>query len=138
MNKLKQWLIEEIETHLNDYEDTEIYACDVAYKIFESENANGSYTCSTYEAKEWIKQYWDDIGEITEEIKSEYGTADFIPNIFDEPEKFQVIIVLEGANFILGQSDFISKHWNDKITLTKANIKKILKGIKNEHDEFYK
>ena len=60
MNKLKQWLIEEIETHLNDYEDTEIYACDVAYKIFESENANGSYTCSTYEAKEWIKQYWDD------------------------------------------------------------------------------
>lgn len=137
MNELKQWLIEEIKEHLYNYEDCEIYACDLAYTIFEGENVNGSYTCNTYQAKEWIKKYWDDIGEIIEEIKFQLG-SEYIPNVFDEPEKFQVVIVLEGANFVLSQSDYINTHWNDRIKLTKANIKKIIKSLKNVNYEFYK
>lgn len=137
MNELKQWLIEEIKEHLYNYEDCEVYACDLAYTIFEGENIDGSYTYSTYDAKEWIKKYWDDIGEIIEEIKFQLG-SESIPNVFDELEKFQVVIVLEGANFILSQSDYINAHWNDRIKLTKANIKKIIKGLKNEYYEFYK
>lgn len=137
MNELKQWLIEEIKEHLYNYEDCEVYACDLAYTIFEGENIDGSYTCSTYQAKEWIKKYWDDIGEVIEEIKFQLG-SEYIPNVFDEPEKFQVVVILEGASFILSQSDYISKHWNDRIKLTKVNIKKIIKGLKNEYYEFYK
>lgn len=137
MNELKQWLIEEIKEHLYDYEDCEVYACDLAYTIFEGENIDGSYTCNTYQAKEWIKKYWDDIGEIIEEIKFQLG-SESIPNVFDEPEKFQVVIVLEGANFILSQSEYINDNWNNKITLTNKTIKKIIKQLKNDYCEFYK
>lgn len=137
MNELKQWLIEEIKEHLYNYEDCEVYACDLAYTIFEGENIDGSYTCSIYDAKEWIKKYWDDIGEIIEEIKFQLG-SEYIPNVFDEPEKFQIVIILEGASFILSQSDYINTYWNDRIKLTKTNIKKIIKGLKNEYYEFYK
>ena len=137
MNELKQWLIEEIKDHLYNYEDCEVYACDLAYTIFEGENIDGSYTYSTYEAKEWIKKYWEDIGEVVEEIKFQLG-SECIPNVFEEPEKFQVVIVLEGANYILSQSEFIDDKWNDKIILTKKNIKKIISQLKNDYYEFYK
>ena len=136
MNKLKSWLIPEIQEHLYNYEDQEIYACDLAYTIFEGENIDGSYTYSTYEAKEWIKKYWDDIGEVVEEIKFQLG-SDCIPNPFDEPEKFQVVIVLEAASYVFGKCDFLEKNWNNEIKLTKRNIKKIINQIENNHYEFY-
>lgn len=137
MNELKKWLIEEIKEHLYNYEGSEVYACDLAYTIFEGENIDGSYTYSTFDAKEWIKRYWEDIGEVVEEIKFQLG-SECIPNVFEEPEKFQVVIVLEGASYILSQCEYIDKHWNDKITLTKTNIKKIISQLKNDYYEFYK
>lgn len=134
-NELKEWLIGEIESALKDYEGARVYGCDLAYTIFEGANADGSYTCSTYQAKEWIKKYWDEIGEVVEEIKFQFG-SEFIPNVFDEAEKFQVVIILEGANYILSHSKTVEHYWDDEFELTKSRINKIVKEIKESNNSY--
>jgi len=126
----KNWLFEMISDALEDYEDVEIYGCDLALKLFEGQNANGSVSCSSYEAKEFIREYWDDAGEIIDDWKSNTGES---INPFENPESFQVIMLLEGARDILSQSSFIDEHWNDEFELTGDVIKTIKTDIGIDH-----
>lgn len=132
---LKNYIIGEIKEKLDEYENRSEYGCDWAYKLFESENVDGSYTCSTFEAIEWIKKYFDDLGEVVEEMTAQLGREN-VPNVFTSPEGFQVAIILEVASYLLGQCTTIKKEWNNKFTLTKAKIIKIKKEL-DELDENY-
>lgn len=128
---MKKYIIEKIIDKLHDYEGETVYSCDLAYTLFESENMDGTMTYNSYEAKEWIKNNFDDIGEVWEELKFQFG-EDFVKdlNIFDEPEKFMVIVVLESASYLLSQCKTIDDNWNNEIKLNKTNIKKIEKELK--------
>lgn len=128
---MKKYIIEKIIDKLYNYEGETIYSCDLAYTLFESENMDGTMTYNSYEAKEWIKNNFDDIGEVWEELKFQFG-EDFAKdlNIFDEPEKFMVIVVLESASYLLSQCKTIDDNWNNEIKLNKTNIKKIEKELK--------
>lgn len=128
---MKKDIINRIIDKLYDYEDTEVYGADLAYTLFESENIDGTFTYNTYEAKEWIKQNFDEIGEVWEELKFQFGSEylmDFNP--FDNPEKFMVLVILESASYILGQCKTVQNNWDNEMTLTKENIKKIEKELK--------
>lgn len=128
---MKKDIIKRIIDRLYDYEDTKVYACDLAYSLFESENIDGTFTYSSYEAKEWIKNNFDEIGEVWEELKFQFGSEylmDFNP--FDNPEKFMVLVILESASYILGQCKTVQNNWDNEMTLTKENIKKIEKELK--------
>lgn len=128
---MKKDIIKRIIDRLYDYEDTKVYACDLAYSLFESENIDGTFTYSSYEAKEWIKNNFDEIGEVWEELKFQFGSEylmDFNP--FDNPEKFMVLVILESASYILGQCKTVQDNWDNEMTLTKENIKKIEKELK--------
>ena len=138
MNELKTYLVNEIIKHLEQYEGVKTYGCDLAYTLFEGENVDGTYTYSTYKAKEWVKEYWDDIGEIVEEIKFSLGSEN-IPNVFDRVEAFQVMVIIEGASYILGKCKTIDKHWDKEIVLTKSTINKLKRELHgcNKSYEFY-
>jgi len=139
MNELKSYIIDRIIELLEEYEDIEMYGYDIGYTIFERYNYDGTMTYSTYEAKKWIEKYFDDIGEILEELNFEFGDTNSIPNVFDNPEAFMVVIVIEGANYILSNLYTVEKYWNDKFILTKHKINAIKRELKNCNNsyEFY-
>lgn len=130
---MKSEIINRIIDKLYDYEDSKVYACDLAYTLFEGENVDGSFTYSRHEAKEWIKNNFEDIAEVYEELAFEFGT-NFMKNynLFENPEKFMVLIIIESAGYIIGRCKYIEDNWNEEITLSKKVIKIIEKQLKEK------
>lgn len=130
-NNLKNEIINKMIEKLYNYEDCKFYGCDLGYGLFESENIDGSFTYSTHKAKEWIKTYYDDIGEVWEELQFQFD-KDFLSNYnpFNEPEKFSVLILLEVSSYLSGKCKTIDENWNNEFVLNKKTIKKIEKELK--------
>ena len=124
MNSLQKWVIEEMMWHLEELEGQVVYGCDLAFKLFEKENVTGSYTCNAYASREWIREYWHDLGEVVEDYKDNYGELPVNP--FKNPEVFQVQIILHMASSLVVESDYIAEHWNEEIELTEDVIKTIV------------
>lgn len=114
--------------NLPNYEDQEVYMCDLGYKLTESINIDGSATYSTYEAKEYIKAWFDEAGEVYEYQKANYGEC--LHNPFEEPEAFHVCMIIEGVNALLAQCETVNNAWNDETELTIENIHAILEELK--------
>ena len=57
---MKEDIIKRIIDKLYDYEGSEFYGADLAYSLFEGENIDGSFTYNSYEAKEWIRDNFDE------------------------------------------------------------------------------
>lgn len=128
---VKEYVIEQLIDKLNDYEGIESYGCDLAYTLYEGENADGVIFYSTYESKEWIKEHFEDLDEIIEELNFQFGT-DYMSkfNPFSEPDKFVLVVVIEVASYLLGRCKTIENNWNNKFKLTKNKINKIVKELK--------
>ena len=118
-----------IKDHIENYEGQMVYACELGDSITEGINVDGSATCSTYEAKEYLKEWWDEAGEYFQYEKMNFGEN--LHNPFENPEAFHVCMIIQGVRSLLSQSSIIDKSWNDKIKLTKGKIKKILAEIEN-------
>lgn len=118
---------------LQNYAGNEYYACDLGYTLTEDINADGSFTYSRELAKEYIKEWWDDASDYWEYEQMSFG--EHTHNPFDNPEAYLVCMVVEGVSHILSQCEIIDKAWNDKIKLTKKNIKTITEQVE-EIDEY--
>ena len=132
-NTIKNDVIDLLIDNLYNYEGSNVYGCDLAYTLFEGYNVDGSITYSTYKATEWIKNHFNELGEIVDEIKFQLGSEN-IPNIFDEPEKFMVIIYLEVASYLCGRCELIDKNWNNEIKLNTKTIETIKKQLEKLKD----
>lgn len=121
---LKNQIIEK----LSDYSGTNVYMCDLAFILFEGENANGSVFCNTFKTKEFIKENFDLFGDLVEYFKD---NLDMTLNPFQEPEKAHVCLLLEGAQSLLSKLPTVDKYWNDEKELTPSLIKKLTKEIKD-------
>lgn len=121
-------------SNIDNYSDQSIYGCDLGYTITKGINVDGSCTYSTYEAKEYIKFWWDEASDYFQYEKDNFGEN--LHNPFENPEAYMVCMVIQGVNSLLSQISFIDKNWNNKIKLTKKNIKKIIRGIKDLEVEF--
>ena len=119
---------------LNDYIGTEVYGCDLGYKLTESENINGSITYNRYKAIEYIKEWWDEAAEVYDYQKENYG--DVTQNPFDNPEAYMVVMVIEGCDALLSNSYYLQENWNDEFELTKENVETIWNEIKDCRIEF--
>ena len=111
---------------LNDYKDTNIYGADLAYTLFEEENANGSVLCNTYLTKEFIKNNFDLFAEFSEYYKDNFGES---LDIFAEPEKAHVILLLETASMVLSRLETVNEFWNDSKELTEELINAIAEEL---------
>lgn len=130
---MKNYVIDLLVRKLEDYEDTKVYACDLAYTLLESYNVDCTITYSTYKAKEWLKENCEEIGEFLEDYKFNFGDealSQLALDIFNSPEKAMVIICLEKANEILSSLDFINDNWDNETTLDKKTIEIIKKELK--------
>lgn len=121
-NNVTNYVIDCIVDRIDDWEDITVYPCDFGWQLFEQENSNGSATFNAEEAKEWIKQYFDTLGGVAENIIFGIG-ADFLANPFVEPEKFMVQIMLEVSSMLVGQCEIMDQNWNDELELTEEVIK---------------
>lgn len=122
-----------IAEHLSSYEGQRVYMCDLAMTITEEINVDGSATYSTYEAKEYIKAWFDEAGEVYEYQKANYGEC--LHNPFEEPEAFHVCMIIEGVSCLLNQCDTVNgDNWNEEIELTEEIIAAILEELE-EVDE---
>lgn len=126
-------LIEKLE-YLKD-ENRRFYGCDLSYELWESENIDGTITYNSYQAKEFIKKYYDDIGEVWEELNFNFD-QDYLSkfNMFDNPEKFMLLVVMEVSSYLLGKCQLIDKYWNDETILTNYKIEKLIKQLKEIND----
>lgn len=128
MNELKKEVARDFAEELQELEGVRVYGADLAFKVFECYNMTGSVTCSTFQAREWIKKHFCELGEIVETMRDEWeynAGAD----IFDNPEKFQVCVYLWVASEICGQLETVGAFWNDETELTADLIEKITAEI---------
>ena len=133
-NGLKDWLIDIIKERLDDRIGYTSNTAQLAYDLFEGENVDESFTYNIPEAKEWINEYFESIGEIVKKADTNGLEA---PNCFLEPEKFQVFIIIELAYYMLGTSNFIIENWDKEIEITKEIANKIIEEIKQNCDTYY-
>lgn len=131
---MTNYVIDLLIRKLEDYEDTKVYACDMAYTLLEQYDVDGSITYNTCKAIEWLKDNIQDIYDFLPTIKFEFGDefyAKICIDILDSPEKAMVIICLEKANEIMANLKFINDNWNNEIVLNKENINIIKKELEN-------
>lgn len=128
MFTIKDFVIDVLENKLDEYEDCTTCGGDLAYLLLEQYNTDGSYTYSTYKAEGWVKLHFDELGDIVHDM-----TAEGIPpcNVFENPEAFQVQIMLYVASDILGQCETVTEVWNDEFILDKDIIGKIKEELEN-------
>lgn len=134
-NPIKNFVKDEVIERLEDlkgYEESH-YLCDLGYTLFESENVNGAYFCSNYTAKKWVNKNFEHIREIAEEIKFQFG-ADYankvLLDVFNDSDRFIVVIVLEVASYLISRCETADKYWNDEITLTDDILNNLIEEIK--------
>ena len=129
-SSIKDFVVDEILDKLDEYEGVSSYGADLAYTLFEGENADGSMTYSRQASIDWIKEHFGDIGEVWDELVANFG-SDYMSkfNPFDNPEQFQVVIVLEVASYLLGQCKTVEDNWDNEMTLDEKNIENIKKEI---------
>lgn len=118
---------QQILDNIDNEEGYSRYGCDLAGYLTEAMNADGSFTYSREEAKEYIKEWWDDAANYSDYEEMIWGKRETNP--FGEPELFTVRMVIEGVAGIMGQLPIIEENWNDKIELTTETIKTIKEQV---------
>lgn len=119
---IKEFVADVLMDKLDEYEGNSSYGCDLAYDLLQQYNVDGSYTYSTYEAKQWVASCFDELGNIVNDMTEE-GLAPC--NVFDNPEAFQVQIMLYVAGGLLGQCNTVMAFWDEEQELTEEIIAKI-------------
>lgn len=125
MEKFVDYVKQYILDHIEDYEGTSQYGADWGFTLTEGPNCDGTLTYSTAEAKEYLREWWDECSEYWEYEKLNFGENQHNP--FDNPEAYMVCMVIEGVRTILSRVPCIDKHWNENMTMTKRRIKEIKK-----------
>lgn len=124
MNELEKWVMNEMVEHLEEMEGQVVYGCDLSFKLFESENIDGSFTCSAHKSRKWIKEYWDYLGEVIEEYEFSYGEVPINPLVNEEAFQLQIIIFL--ASRLVVESTLVEVNWDEEIELTEETIEQIV------------
>lgn len=118
-----------IKDRLQDFEGSTHYACDLASELTYAINVDGSATYSTYKAKEYLREWWDDCADYFQYEKDNFGEALYNP--FERPEAFHVCMIIQGVSSLLSQCSIIDESWNDNIEITQEVIDSILEEIEN-------
>ena len=118
--------------HIENWEDSTHYGCDWGDYLTEGPNVDGSVTYSTYEAKQYLKEWWDECGSYWQYEKDNFGQN--LHNPFDEPEAFMVCMLIEGVRAILSKIDVIDENWNNNLTMDAETIEKIKEGVNEVSD----
>ena len=112
--KIRNLIKDEIKDMIMDYED--VYGCDLAHEMYN----NDYYIIGTYKAKQFLKEYFDDMTECLEQYEEELGET--YPDITNS-EKLATLLALSVAEDVLCESKTLSKCWGRR--LTEENLEAI-------------
>jgi len=132
MSKIVEEIKEFIIDRLEDMEGSKHYLCDIGMELSDSKNCDGSWYCSSFEAKQAIKENWDLCGKFSEYYKSDFGISP--ENPFESSELFHCQMMIFAVNnsfqYALNETDF-SDMWNDKIEITEEFTNEIKEALEN-------
>lgn len=128
METIKDFMVDVLKDELDEYKGTSSYGGELDFYLLQRYNVDGTYTYSTYEAKQWVQEHFEELGEIVKEM-----TEEGLPpcNVFKNPEVFQVQIMLFVAGDLLGQCDAVNEFWDEEQELTQEIIDRIKKELDN-------
>ena len=110
---------------LNERIGQTVMLCDLGMELSESENANGSWYCSRYEAEEDVKANFDTCKSFVDWYNLNIGG---LLNPFNDVEKFHCIMMIfavEGAfSSALNNTEY-SDLWNEEVEITEEFVKAI-------------
>ena len=104
---IRNLIKDEIKDMIMDYED--VYGCDLAYEMYN----NDYYIIGTYKAKQFLKEYFDDMLECLEQYGEEIGGT--YPDITNA-EKVATLLALFVAQDILNESKTLDECGNCRLT----------------------
>lgn len=121
--------------NLPEHEGRLVYPGDLGYYLTEGPNADGTLTYSSYEAKEYLREWWDEADDYYEYERNNFGTGGHNP--FANPEAYMTCMVIEGVNALISQAfDRIEGvDWNKNVELTADLIEQITEEVK-ENDTY--
>jgi len=96
---------------------------DLSFELWEVENVNGTVTCSTQEAKDWIAENFDDIGDVLKDMKDCINPEKNGHSAFVDPEGFMVCLCIEVTSTLLYKAQ------EDGEEMTVKRLKKALKSL---------
>ena len=114
---------------IENYEGHNGYGSELGMTLTEEPNCNGSLTFSRSEAKDYLREWWDECGDYWEYERDNFGEN--FHNPFDDPEGYMVCMVIEGVNSILSDCPIVEENWNDKFELTEDAIASIEEYVEN-------
>lgn len=107
MTNLKNQIREEIKERLDELEG--IYTCDAMNELYNRDY----YIIGTYQAKEFLKENFDELFEALEDYQENIGQQ--YPDITN-PEKMASLTVLYIADQVWNELETVKELWNDELT----------------------
>ena len=104
--EIRELIKGEIKDMIMDYED--VYGCDLAYEMYN----NDYYIIGTYKAKQFIREYFDDMCECLEQYQEEFGE---VYKDITDPEKVASLLALFVAQDVLSESKVLDNKWNEAL-----------------------
>ena len=118
--ELRTQIAKEIISIIGDYEG--VYGCDLSNLMYNEDY----YIIGTYQAKEFLKKYFDDMIETLEKYQNEFGER-----YQADPEKLATLVALFVAEEILSESEVLNKYWDNE--LEAEQLKEIKEELKNKY-----
>jgi len=116
--EIKEYIIDKME----EYKDSEVYACDLHNELFNTDY----YIIGTYKAKQCLgKDTFDAIETIKEYEQSNFGE---VTTDLSDPERVVNMYVYIIGEEILQESETLQDKWNEY--LTNEDIDNIIKELK--------
>ena len=104
--EIRELIKGEIKDNIMDYEGVD--ACDVAYEMYNTDY----YIIGTYKAKQFLKEYFDDMSECLEQYQEEFGE---VYKDITDPEKVASLLALFVAQDVLRESKVLDDKWNEAL-----------------------
>ena len=125
--EIKKEIANEMYTSIKDYESIQdMYLCDVANEYYN----NDYYIIGIYQAKEWIKKYFDDMLEVIEYWEDETGEQ--YGQMITEVEKLATLVAYTVADTILNEVYEFLGYDNDEIC-TEVMEMEIIETLYNNY-----
>ncbi len=121
-SEFSNWIKEQISAAFERLEETSIAPEDLVSTLFSSEINNNAITGNKNDAIEFIVAHWDDSGKILANLKDNYGLH---LNPFEEPENFQLNMLLAGARASLNECETVKNHPDAFLELFNGDLDKI-------------
>lgn len=117
--------------HIDDYRGQKVYPCDLGFTLTEGPNCDGTLTYSREEAKEYLREWWDEADDYFDYAKGNFG---MVQNPFENPEAYMVCMVIEGVRSLIDQAFMVLDIDScEMVELTGDLIEQITEKV-NEND----